>query len=153
MSETAKTPQIPPSLPPAAQSTTAPLSPSRPAARKLRQPPPSRKRHRPIVNPSQPIITQFFSAISTPPPPALFTTTSNLEIALGPGASLDLHDWPYPNQASNPICNLMVNNTTVAPNGSTSRTDPDGTCWPMAGSEGHPEQTQCPEPDNLRHTR
>ena len=43
------------------------------------------------------------------------------------------------------MCNLMVNNTTVAPNGSTSRTDPDGTCWPMAGSEGHPEQTQCSE--------
>ena len=82
----------PSSLPPAAQSPTKPLSPSRPAARKLRHPPPSRKRHRPIINPSQPIITQFFSAVSTPPPPALLTTTSNCEIALGPGTSLDPHD-------------------------------------------------------------
>ena len=82
----------PSSLPPAAQSPTTPLSPSHSAVRQLRHPPPSRKRHRPIVNPSQPTITQFFSAVSTPPPPALLTTTSNCEIALGPGSSLDPHD-------------------------------------------------------------
>ena len=38
--------------------------------------------------------------------------------------------------------NLKVNNTTAAPNGSTSRLDPDGNCRLMTGSEGHPEQTK-----------
>ena len=47
--------------------------------------------------------------------------------------------------------NLKVNNTTAAPNGSTSRPDPDGNCRPMAGSEGHPEQTKWSESDNLWH--
>ena len=82
----------PPSFSPAPQSPTAPISLIRPAARKPRQPPPSRKRHRSNVNPSQPTITQFFSTISTPPPTALSTTTSNCETALGPGSSLDPHD-------------------------------------------------------------
>ena len=44
-----------------------------------------------------------------------------------------------------------MNNTTAAPNGSTSRPDPDGNCRPMAGSEGHPEQTNWLEYDNLWH--
>ena len=43
----------------------------------------------------------------------------------------------------------MVNNTTAAPTGSTSRPDPEGNCRPMAGSEVHPEQTKWSEPDNL----
>ena len=45
----------------------------------------------------------------------------------------------------------MVNNTTAAPTGSTSRPDPEGYCRLMAGSEGHPEQTKWSEPDNLWH--
>ena len=55
----------------------------------------------------------------------------------------------YPTQASIPMCNLTVNNTTVAPPGSTSRPDPEGYGRLMAGSEGHPEQTKWSEPDNL----
>ena len=56
----------------------------------------------------------------------------------------------YPTRASTTtMCNLKVNNTTATPNGSTSRPDPDGNCRPMAGSEGHPEQTNWSESDNL----
>ena len=82
----------PPSLSPAPHSPAASIPLLRPAAHKPRQPPPSRKRHRFNVNPSQPTIIQFFSTISTPPPTALSTTTSNCETALGPGSSLDPHD-------------------------------------------------------------
>ena len=75
---------IPP--PTAAQSPTTSISPSRPAARQRRHPPPSRKRNRNTTDPSQPTITQFHSAVSTPPIPPLSTTTPNSEIALGPGS-------------------------------------------------------------------
>ena len=81
---------IPP--PTAAPSPTTSLSPPSSAARKRRHPPPSRKRTRNPTDPSQPIITQFFSAVSTPPIPLLSTTTTDREIALGPGSPQDSHD-------------------------------------------------------------
>jgi len=81
---------IPP--PTAAPSPTTSLSPPSSAARKRRHPPPSRKRTRNPTDPSQPIITQFFSAVSTPPIPPLSTTTTDREIALGPGSPQDSHD-------------------------------------------------------------
>ena len=80
-------------------------------------------------------------------PPLLLTAKSRW--VLGPPRTHTTST--YPTQASIPMCNLTVNNTTVVPNGSTSRPDPDGNCRPMAGSEGHPEQTKGSESDNLRY--
>ena len=81
---------IPP--PNAAQSPTTSIPPPSPAARQRRHPLPSRKRNRKTTDPSQPTITQFLSAVSTPPIPHLSTTTPNSEIALGPGSPQVPHD-------------------------------------------------------------
>jgi hypothetical protein len=81
---------IPP--PNAAQSPVTSLSPPSPAARKRRHLPTSRKRNRNTADPSQPTITQFFSAVSTPPSPHLSTTTPTSEIAVGPGSPQVPHD-------------------------------------------------------------
>jgi hypothetical protein len=55
------------------------------------------------------------STIMTTPLPPLLPTISDSKIALGPRLSLAPHDYHYPTQASTPLWNLMVNNTTVAP--------------------------------------
>ena len=91
---------------------------------------------------------------SLPSPPHLYPLYPPLILiaksrwALGPPRS---HTTSiYPTRASTTtMCNLKVNNTTAAPNGSTSRPDPDGNCRPMAGSERHPEHTNWSESDNL----
>ena len=104
------------------------------------------------IPPIHPSPLSHNSSLPSPPhlypiyPPLLLTAKSRW--VLGPPRS---HTTSiYPTRASTTtMCNLKVNNTTAAPNGSTSRPDPDGNCRPMAGSEGHPEQTNWSESDNL----